>query len=105
MQERSREGGAIAERPTSQGSFKALTILLVEDEGFVRQVTGKVLQSEGYRVLSTGTAAEAERKFRRDADGIDLLLTDVVLPDRDGLTLANDLRTIRPRLKTIFMSG
>jgi two-component system, cell cycle sensor histidine kinase and response regulator CckA len=84
---------------------KPSTILLVEDEGFVREVACKVLESSGYRVLSTRNAAEAKRKFRSCGEGIELLLTDVVLPGRDGLTLANDLRAICPTLKTIFMSG
>ncbi len=84
---------------------KRLTILLVEDEGFVREVTRSVLESEGYRVLSTRTAAEARREFRRCADGVELLLTDVVLPDQNGLALANHLREICPELKTILMSG
>ena len=62
----------------------------------MREVTCKVLQSAGYRVVSTQNAADAKRKFRRCSDGVELLLTDVVLPDRNGLTLANDLRTICP---------
>lgn len=86
-------------------SPKLSTILLVEDEGFVREVACKVLESAGYRVLSTRNAAEAKRKFRGCVEGIELLLTDVVLPGRDGLTLANDLQAICPTLKTIFMSG
>jgi CheY-like chemotaxis protein len=84
---------------------RARTILLVEDEGFVREVTCKVLQSAGYEVLSSCNAAEAKRKFRRCAAGVELLLTDVVLPGRDGLALANELRALCPSLKTIFMSG
>ncbi|MGA9042928.1 MAG: response regulator [Terriglobales bacterium] len=99
------EDPVIAAKPMSFEPPKPLTILLVEDEGFVREVTGKVLQSAGYRVLSTCNAAEAKRKFRRCENGIELLLTDVVLPDRDGLTLANDLRSVYPGLKIIFMSG
>jgi two-component system, cell cycle sensor histidine kinase and response regulator CckA len=89
----------------SAGPPKPLTILLVEDEGFVREVTCKVLECAGYQVLSTSTAAEARRKFRRCVEGIELLLTDVVLPGRDGLSLANELRALSPTLKTIFMSG
>src|SRR5271167_1976207 len=99
------ETPAILAGSAGMDSPRPWTILLVEDEGFVREVTCKVLQSEGYRVLETRTAAEAKRKFRGHADGIELLLTDVVLPDRNGLALANDLRAICPELKTIFMSG
>jgi two-component system, cell cycle sensor histidine kinase and response regulator CckA len=87
------------------GPPKRLTILLVEDEGFLREVTCKVLESAGYQVLSTSSAAEAKRKFRRYLDGIELLLTDVVFPGRDGLSLATELHALSPTLKTIFMSG
>lgn len=91
--------------PDESECAKPLTILLVEDEGFVREVACKVLETAGYRVLSTRNAAEAKRKFRSCEEGIELLLTDIVLPGRDGLTLANELRAICPTLKTIFMSG
>ena len=81
------------------------TVLLVEDENFVREVTGEILQSAGYRVLKARNAAEAIRAFRRYRDEIELLLTDVVMPGQNGCGLAHDLRTMCPRLKTIFISG
>jgi PleD family two-component response regulator len=96
---------AIVDRQVCGVAPRPLTILLVEDEGFVREVACLVLESAGYRVLSTRNAAEAKREFRSCAEGIELLLTDVVLPGRDGLALANDLRALCPTLKTIFMSG
>ena len=96
---------AIEERRVCVAPPEPSTILLVEDEGFVREVACLVLKSAGYRVLSTRTAAEAKRKFRSCVEGIELLLTDVVLPGRDGLALANDLQGLCPALKTIFMSG
>jgi two-component system cell cycle sensor histidine kinase/response regulator CckA len=96
---------AISDGLVCAAAPKLSTILLVEDEGFLREVACKVLESAGYRVLSTRNAAEAKRRFRSCAEGIELLLTDVVLPGRDGIALANDLQTICPTLKTIFMSG
>ncbi len=81
------------------------TILLVEDEGFVRQGTREILLSAGYRVLEAGNAAEAMRAFRRHREDVQLLLTDVVMPGRNGRDLAHDLRAISPKLRTIFISG
>jgi CheY-like chemotaxis protein len=81
------------------------TILLVEDEDFVRLVTRDVLSFAGYRVLCARHAAEAVRVFRQHEKEVQLLLTDVVLPGRNGQDLARDLRTVRPTLKTMFISG
>jgi CheY-like chemotaxis protein len=82
-----------------------ITILVVEDEDFVREVTAEVLLSAGFRVLRARTAAEAMRLFPRNGDNLHLLLTDVVLPGRSGYLLAHDLRVIVPALKVIFISG
>ena len=81
------------------------TVLLVEDENFVREVTGEILQSAGYRVLKARNAAEAMRAFRQHRDEVQLLLTDVVMPGQNGCGLAHDLRDMRPSLRTIFISG
>jgi two-component system, cell cycle sensor histidine kinase and response regulator CckA len=81
------------------------TVLLVEDENFVREVTSEILQSAGYRVLRTRNAAEAMRVFRRYRDEVQLLLTDVVMPGQNGCALAQDLRAMCPNLRTIFISG
>lgn len=81
------------------------TILLVEDETFLREVTCEILESTGYRVLKTRNALEATSAFRQYKTIVKLLLTDVVLPGQNGRDLANDLRTICPNLRTIFISG
>jgi two-component system cell cycle sensor histidine kinase/response regulator CckA len=81
------------------------TILVVEDESFVRDVTCEILESAGYRVLKTRNAAEALRTFRRYRDEVQLLLTDVVMPGQSGCSLAQDLKAISPTLRTIFISG
>jgi two-component system cell cycle sensor histidine kinase/response regulator CckA len=81
------------------------TILLVEDEAFLREVTCEILESAGYRVLKTRTAAEATSAFGRYKGIVKLLLTDVVLPGQNGRDLANELRAISPHLRTIFISG
>lgn len=81
------------------------TILLVEDEAFVREITGEILEAAGYRVLKTMNASEATRAFHRYRPIVRLLLTDVVLPGRNGRELANELRNVSPKLRIIFISG
>jgi CheY-like chemotaxis protein len=81
------------------------TVLVVEDEDFVREVTCEVLESAGYGVLRARTAIEATRMFPREGRKVDLLLTDVVLPGRSGRTLAKELTALDPALKTMFVSG
>jgi two-component system, cell cycle sensor histidine kinase and response regulator CckA len=93
---------AVAETdpPRPRGS-----ILLVEDETFLLDVTCEILESAGYRVLKARNAAEAICAFRQFQTIVRLLMTDVVLPGRNGRDLANDLRSIRPDLRIIFISG
>lgn len=81
------------------------TVLLVEDENFVREVTGEILQSAGYRVLKAQNATQAMCIFRRHRDEVQLLLTDVVMPGQNGCSLADDLKAMSLGLKTIFISG
>ena len=81
------------------------TILLVEDESFLREVTCEILESVGYRVLKARTAAEAISAFDEYKTIVRLLLTDVVLPGQNGRDLATDLRSVSPKLKIIFTSG
>ena len=70
------------------------TILLVEDEAFVREVACEILRVAGYRVLPARNAAEAVPAFLAHREEVQLLLTDVVLPDRNGRDLAFELVTL-----------
>lgn len=79
-------------------------ILLVEDESYVRDVACEILQSEGYDVLTAGTAKEALQVITENGP-VHLLLTDVVMPGMNGRDLAAKLKSLHPDLKTIFMSG
>ena len=81
------------------------TILVVEDEAFVRDAACDILEREGYRVLRARNATEAQAAFHRQPESVQLLLSDVVLPGQNGPALAKDLRATRPALKTIFISG
>lgn len=99
-------GGVAAgsDGPGSDG-LKQRTILLVEDEGFVREVAREILSSAGYCVLTARNAAEALLAFRRHREKVHLLLTDIVLPDRNGCELALELATLCGSVTTIFVSG
>jgi CheY-like chemotaxis protein len=81
------------------------TILLVEDESPVRALTGDVLERVGYRVLSAATPADACALFDAHARDVALLVTDVVMPQMHGPTLAQRLVAQRPDLRVLFMSG
>lgn len=81
------------------------TILLVEDEAFVREVTCCVLESAGYEVLATANADEALWTFSRHEGPVHLLLTDMVMPGKDGPALAAELSALSPEMKTILTSG
>ncbi|MCW5971283.1 MAG: response regulator [Blastocatellales bacterium] len=93
---------AAAEEAPPQG---AETILLVEDEELVRQLTQQILQMHGYNVLAAADGIEAIAICESRAEPIDLLLTDVVLPQMNGRALADRLLEMRPGMKTLFMSG
>jgi len=82
------------------------TILLVEDEPSVRQLTYKILVENGYTVLMAADGQEALKLSERYADPIDLLLTDVIMPGGlSGRDLAKRLILQRPQTKTLYMSG
>lgn len=81
------------------------TVLLVEDEDAVREITRCVLESAGYLVLEASSAEQALAIFRRFEGAIDLLLTDVVMPNMSGAELAARLKAVHPGFVTIFMSG
>jgi CheY-like chemotaxis protein len=81
------------------------TILVVEDEAFVREAITEILSSVGYRVLEARSAAEALLVFHRHQYDIELLLTDVVLPDRNGCDLASEFARLCRNVRTIFTSG
>jgi CheY-like chemotaxis protein len=81
------------------------TVLIVEDQEAVRRLAGRILGEQGYHVMEAANGAEAHAVAGRHAGEIDLLLTDVVMPGMDGRTLSEQLRDLRPNLRTILMSG
>ena len=81
------------------------TILLVEDEEMVRNLASEILQSCGYRVVEATTGVEAIEICESRRLEIDLLLTDVVMPQMNGRELWEKLATEQPRMKVLFTSG
>jgi PAS domain S-box-containing protein len=95
------EAPAVAVQPV-RGSEK---ILLVEDEDAVRGIAARVLLNQGYTVIQARNGEEALSLLTDLGESIDLILTDVVMPDMGGLALAEKLRLGRPNLKLVYMSG
>nr|WP_247887094.1 PAS domain-containing sensor histidine kinase [Azospirillum sp. SYSU D00513] len=81
------------------------TIMLVEDEDAVRVFSARALRNKGYHVLEARNGEAALQQLGPDGDGVDLLITDVVMPQMDGPTLARHVREKRPDMKVIFISG
>jgi hypothetical protein len=81
------------------------TVLVVEDQVEVREYAVTVLEAYGYRVIQAESAGEALLVFEREPERIDLVLTDVVMPNISGRELANRLEKLQPGIKVLFMSG
>jgi len=81
------------------------TILLVEDETFVRDVASEVLRSAGYQVLTAKDATEAGAIYDLHGGEVDLLVTDVVLPGESGRAFAQRLQEASSRLQVLLITG
>jgi signal transduction histidine kinase len=90
-------------RPSDAGHGE--TLLVVEDESNVLRVTKRILEQAGYRVLSASSLAEAMAVARSASGPIELLLTDLVLPDGGGRDVAERIAQLRPQIRVLYMSG
>jgi PAS domain S-box-containing protein len=81
------------------------TILLVEDDEAVRRVAVRILRSCGYNVIEAARVTDARHSCAEMGSSIDLLLTDVVMPEVSGLKLAEELSRYHPKLRVLYMSG
>jgi two-component system cell cycle sensor histidine kinase/response regulator CckA len=81
------------------------TILLVEDEDAVRTFGARALRDKGYRVIEATNGESALEFIRQEAEAIDLIITDVVMPKMDGPTLMEHIKNHNPNIKVIFISG
>ena len=81
------------------------TILVVEDEVSVRDLAIRTLRGQGYTILEAGNGEEALHVAYEYPEKIDLLFTDVVMPQMGGKVLAKRLKAVRPDIKILFTSG
>ncbi len=81
------------------------TILVVDDEPMALKLVQTILEKRGFEVLITTSPNEAVNLFSAEAARIELLISDIVMPELDGPKLAQKLVTINPELPVLFMSG
>jgi PAS domain S-box-containing protein len=92
-------------REKEPGDGAGETVLIVEDEPAMREVTGRILSRRGYNVIAAATGQEAIELAASHPGDIDVLLTDVVMPRMLGKEAAERIRALRPGVKVLFMSG
>jgi two-component system, cell cycle sensor histidine kinase and response regulator CckA len=95
----------VVEEPAPRSLGGSETVLLVEDDRGVRTLARQVLQRQGYTVLEAATPSEALMTAARHEGSIDLLLSDVVMPEMTGPELARRVRDVVPGIRVVFMSG
>jgi PAS domain S-box-containing protein len=96
-------GKAVSEKKAAPGGTE--TILLVEDEPSILRMTRMMLKRKGYTVLSAATPTEAVEKATHHSGPIDMLMTDVVMPEMNGRDLAGQITDLYPDIRLLFMSG
>jgi two-component system cell cycle sensor histidine kinase/response regulator CckA len=99
----------ISEKPAKKEAARDLTgsatVLLVEDEDAVRSFAARALTTRGYRVLEAASGVQALDIMNERGGDVDLVVSDVVMPEMDGPTLLKHLRKANPLIKIIFISG
>jgi len=94
------------EQPKPVGGIQGTeTVMVVEDNELVRTLTVKILEHLGYSVLSATSGSECLKLIETNAVQIDLLLTDIVMPEMNGRTLYEKLSARLPKVRVLFMSG
>jgi DNA-binding response OmpR family regulator len=102
------EASAMAVQEQSQeqaGPTGTETILVVEDEQIVRELVSGILKSGGYTVIEAGDGTTAEGAAAAHAGEIHLMVTDIMLPDTDGISLYKKISGARPVMRSLYMSG
>ncbi len=95
------ETGIVKDVPLSRGE----TVLIVEDDPAILKLGKRMLEQLGYVVLSASMPAEAIKLIEGQSSKIDLLVTDVIMPEMNGRALADRVKMIHPDLKVLYMSG
>ena len=88
-----------------RGFDRVETLLVVDDDQWVRELAGNILRGEGYHVLEASDGQTALRMAKTHSGPIDLLLTDVMMPEMTGRQLADRLQAAHPGMKVLFMSA
>ena len=91
--------------PSARPAGRGEVVLVVEDEPDVRRMAERILTKGGYSVIGMTTGREAIGYFESDDQPVDLLLTDVIMPEMLGTELVEKARGIRPGLRVVYMSG
>ncbi len=81
------------------------TLLIVEDEAELRGLAALVLRRKGYYVLEAGNGVEALEQLAQHEGGVNLMITDMVMPGMSGRDLAERVRTLDPHIQVLFISG
>ena len=102
MRAESRAPVPVVQESATRGSE---TILIVEDDASLREVTCEILRGDGYTVLAAQSADDAIRVSEGHVGAIDFLLTDVIMPKMNGRELAVKLSAARPDLTVLYVSG
>jgi two-component system cell cycle sensor histidine kinase/response regulator CckA len=104
-EERAAATAAATAKPRARDLTGSGRVLLVEDEDAVRRFAVAALKSKGYEVLQAADGIEALEVMKAHDNRVDLVVSDVIMPEMDGPTLLKELRKVRPELKFIFVSG
>ena len=96
---------AISEQPSKRSPKGSETVLLVDDEDGVRKLLAAILRSNGYDVLEANNGRAALTAYEKNAHKIDLVVTDIVMPQMSGFELAQQLGERSPALKILYISG
>lgn len=92
-------------RPEEELSGRGEKVLIVEDEKLLRKSVAVVLSKNGYTVLEAGCASDAKKLFEKERGQINLVFSDMVLQDRDGVQLIEDLKSFNKEFKVLITSG
>jgi CheY-like chemotaxis protein len=95
----------VAQTPPSRYTVAGQTVLVVEDEEALREVTRRLLTRQGYAVITAANGAEALDIALAYKGDINLLLTDVIMPQMLGKEAAERIRYTRPHIRVLYMSG
>ncbi len=99
------DDNAYVETISSKPQKGTVTVLLVEDSAQTLEVGKTMLDSLGHTVLSAASPSEAIRMAKEHVGVIDILMTDIIMPEMDGWELSRQIKALRPNIKPLFMSG